>query len=354
MPNHANDQLYKNVQYVSMSDYIRRMDEIDNISDKLAFTTRYLLTYGAGERDVSLAEAIHIAKMKLVDGSAKVRSQEIMIPDEAVDPHLSDEEDAPNRQFMIDPVFYLLNESNRLLIQEANDGATEASQKRINDYQVMSAVLMNGANNGLSTQVSELDIEPTARDINARLKAKFGGAREFEQTYKATKPGFLSKLFGGPSKAYANLEQVYTAFNNPNHVLYGDMNALDKAATEYLKHVYPNWDPKRGGISKSAIQRLSSPKKERAMFSLNILKSTAEQRENEKYYNTIIEANLQQRADAEAQAGDEVLEDNAQFQQHIHDDIANEEELNSSQIERDYHANFVDGPEIDDDGPEIE
>ena len=135
MPNHANDQLYKNVQYVSMSDYIRRMDEIDNISDKLAFTTRYLLTYGTGERDVSLAEAIHIAKMKLVDGSAKVRSQEIMIPDEAVNPHINDEEDAPNRLFMIEPVAYLQNEANRLLMQEANDGVSQESQNRINNYQ---------------------------------------------------------------------------------------------------------------------------------------------------------------------------------------------------------------------------
>lgn len=353
MPVNINDRLYEDVQYVSMSDYIRRVNEIDDFQHKVTFTTRYLLAYGAEERDVSLAEAIHIAKMKIVEASAKIRNQEIMIPDEAVNPHLNDEEDAANRQFMIEPVNYLLNEANHLLMSEANNGNNEASQRRIGNYQVMSAVLLNGANSGLPAQVSKLDIEPNARDMDARLKALYGGARQFESACKAAKPGFFSRLFGS-SKAYTNLEAAYEAFNNPNHVLYGDLNTMDKAATEYLKHCFPQWDPKIGGISKAAIERLSSPKKDRALLSYNILKATNEQREVEKYYNTIIETNIQKRADIEAQAGDEVLENNAQFQQQINNEVANEEDLNSSQAERDYHANFVDGPEPEDDGPEIE
>ena len=352
MPRTLSDERLNRVQYVSMTDYIRNMDALEDFEDKMLFTTRYLLAYGAEERDVPLAEAIHIAKMKIAEASAKMRENEIMIPDEVVNPHISDEEDAPNRLFMIEPVTYLQNEANRLLMQEANDGVSQESQNRINNYQLMSAVLMNGVNSGLPNQISELDIEPTARDVETRLKAKYGGARELEQAYNAAKPGFFSRLFSSSSRVYHNLDEAYNAFKNPDHALYGNMNALDKAATEYLKHCFPRWNPKNGMISKSAIERLSGNKKAGAMFSLNILKSTAEQRQTEPVYEAIITANLQKRADNEAQAGDEVLEE---FQQNVLKDVLNEEnELDSSQAEKEYHDNFVDGPEVEDDEPNLE
>ena len=353
MPNIINDRLYEDVQYVSMTDYIRRVDEIDDFQQKMAFTTRYLLTYGAQQRDVPLAEAIHIAKLKIADASAKIREREIMIPDGAVNPHLSDEDDALNRQFMIDPVTVLLNEANHLIVSEANNGA-QGSQRRIDDLQVMSAVLLNGANSNLNAEVSELDIEHTSRDVNARLKSKYrGGAQEFNRSLKASKPGLFSRLFGS-SRAYTNLEQAYDAFNNPNHALYGNMNSLDKAATEYLKHCFPTWDPSRGGISKSAIDRLGSPKKDRALLSYNILKSTSEQRITEKYYDNIISSNIQARADREAQAGDEVL-DNAEFQQNLNQNLINEENIDlDSSAEREYHANFEDVQDPPEEEPKIE
>ena len=342
MPGLLSEYELNQIQYVSMADYIRRMDRLENIEDKMAFTTRYLLTYGNGQRDVSLAEAIHIAKVKIAEGSAEARENQIMIPDEAVDPNLSDEEDARNRQFMIDPVFYLQTEANRLIIKEANNMESPEAQRRIENYQTMSTVLLNGLNGSLSADVSELDIQPTSRDVQARLKAKFGGEREFKKAYSDTKPGVLSKMFGTSSVAYANLEQTYKAFNNPDHVLYGDMNSLDKAATEYLKHCFPRWNPKNGLISQGAINRLSGTKKARAMFSLNILKATAEQRKTEPVYENIIAANIQQRADMEADVNEE------EFQQNLLNDVNEEADLNSSEAERDYHKNFEDVPEVED------
>lgn len=361
MPRLLSEYQLNQVKYVSMADYIRKMDELEYIEDKLAFTTRYLLSYGAGQqRDVPLEEAIHVAKMKIADASAKIRAELIMVPDEAVDPNLSDEQDASNRLFMLDPVAYLQNEANRLLLEQANQNPTEEVQQRIADYQLMSAVLANGANDSLPQKIDELDVQPSSRDVEARLKARFGGAREFKRAYNATKPGFLSKAFGTSSKAYSNLDEVYNAFNNPDHVLYGDMNALDKAATEYLQHCFPKWNPKQGMISKSSVERLKGTQKARAMFSLNLLKATAEQRQGEPVYERILMGNRQRRAEMEAQAGDEVLEnpqnDNAAFQQGVLDEVAKEEDLavDSEQAEKDYHDNFVEGPEAENDDPDLE
>ena len=66
MPRELTDEMLNQIKYVSMADYMRRVDRLTDLEDKLAFTTRYLLSYGAGEgRDHTLAEAIHIARMKI-------------------------------------------------------------------------------------------------------------------------------------------------------------------------------------------------------------------------------------------------------------------------------------------------
>ena len=353
MPKLLTDDRLNRVQYISIADYMSSMDSLDDFEDKMEFTTRYLLAYGVGQqRDVSFAEAIHIAKVKIADASSKLRENQIMIPDEAVNPNLTDEQDALNRLFMINPVEYLQRETNRLLMNEANKGE-EANQNKIDNYQIMSAYLANNIDGALESEVSELDIEPTTRDVDARLKAKFGGVQQFEEAYNKTKPGFLSKMFGTSSVAYRNLDQAYEAFNNPDHALYGNMNSLDKAATEYLKHCFPKWNPKNGGISKSAIERLSGTKKARAMFSLNILKVTEEQRKIDGLYENIISSNIQKRADIEAGADDEVLEqpksENDLFRERLKEDLAKDEIASeiSPEEEEAYHANFVDGPEVD-------
>lgn len=343
------------VKYVSISDYINQVDKIDSIADKMAFTTRYLLAYGAeGTKDVSFAQAIHVAKLKIVDASAKLRIEQILVPDEAVDPNLTAEEDAANRKFMIEPVAYLQEQLHALAEQEAQKEQTEERQERLNAYQMTNFMLANDFNGSLSNEISQLEIEPTVRDVETRLQAKFGGIKALDKAYEATKPGLLSKAFGTSSVAYRNLDEAYNAFKNPDHANYGNLNALDKAAREYLQHVFPWWKPRDGMISKAALERLSGTQKARAAFSLNILKSTAEQRKSEPVYDSIVTANLQIRADAEAQAGDEVL-DNSQFQQEVLKDvIGNEQEI--AQDEEAYHNNFVIGPDeevVEDGGPDL-
>ena len=363
MPTHLLNNYLNKVQYVSMADYMRRVDQFEDFDDKLAFTTRYLLSHGMQEgRDRSFEEMVHIAKMKLVDASVKVRKDRIMVPEDAVNPDAeSPEMDADNRLFLADPVAYLKREVNRLLLEAGEGPFSQDDGRRLMNYQLMSATLTNDINGEIASRISDFDFNASARDVNNRLEVLYGGKKGFEKALNATKPGVLSKMFDTSSKAYHNLDEVYKAFNNPDHALYGDMNSLDKAATEYLRHCFPSWNPNEGALDAAAINRLSGTRKERAQFSLNILKSTAEQREMKNRFESLYSANRQKYVEAEAGVaeGENVFSaqnqnQNEVFLHQIQDQIAQDEaSFDQEQAENDYHANFELGANEEDD-PEIE
>ena len=367
MPRELTDEMLNQIKYVSMADYMRRVDRLTDLEDKLAFTTRYLLSYGTGEgRDHTLAEAIHIARMKIADASAKLRKDAVLVPDETVDPFIKPEEDAANRLFMASPTVYLRDEANRILRGYAGRELTEEDQRRIVEYQLSSAVLMNDSENTINFEIEELDKEPKIDDLKFRLEEKFGGAKQFEKAYKATKPGVLSKIFSRSSTAYHNLDAAYRAFSNPEHALHGNMDALDKSAKEYLQHCFPKLNLRDRIPSLAMVNRLSGTKKARALFSLNILASTAEQRKMNGAYEKIINANRQIAMENEANLGNEnqnqLIEDNGQenqnnnqgFQQELMNDLVKDEApYDQEQAERDYHENFkLEG--VEEDEPDVE
>ena len=352
MPKILSEQILRKVKYISMEDYMSSMDSLENLEDKMAFTTRYLLAYGAEQnRDVPFEQAVHIAKMKIADASVTLRQKKnIVIPNESVDPNLSDEEDAPYRQFMLEPVQYLQNETTRLIQIEAggNDHSPEG-EKRLNDLQVMSAVLASDFDGAMSQRIDAYEVDATGRDFMARLRANYRGKAGLDKAFENTKPGLIAGMFGKYSTAYANLRQVYEDFNNPDHVLHGDLGALDKAATEYLRHVFPTWDPKNGLPSQDAINRLSGTRKERAAFSYNLLKTSQQQRRGEQVYETIMNGNRELRAEREA--GIENYDEqhppvgNEQFQDHVAQDLVQEYDENGQPIDivdEEYAANFKD------------
>ena len=98
------EQELNNLKYISMADYFQRVQNYENMNDKLLFTTRYLLLHGtgSGEPDYSLEEATYIAQLALSDASvqAKKRStgnKEFLKKNpQIVNPHIKDaKEDYP-------------------------------------------------------------------------------------------------------------------------------------------------------------------------------------------------------------------------------------------------------------------
>ena len=69
MPNLTKEQL-EQVKYVSIQDYCQRVDQIENIEDKLAFSTRHILSHGQGKNatvDFPIDKIIKVAHMKIAD-----------------------------------------------------------------------------------------------------------------------------------------------------------------------------------------------------------------------------------------------------------------------------------------------
>ncbi len=354
MPLTLTQQELNEIKYVSMADYVRRVDRLRSFEDKIAFTTHYLARHGGdgNHRDYSFAEAIHIAKMKIAEASAKAREEFVHVPDDVVNPeiydlHHQDEalNDRPNQLFMADPTEYLYNESIRLAQEMQGVENSEENQQRLMDYQMTITSLFGNAGSEVEHKAGELEVSEgrTTRDIKFRLECKMGGPLGFEKAIEATKPGVLSSMFGTRSVASRNLDEAWKAFNNPDHVYHGNMDTLDKAAIQYLQHRFPRWNPSEGMISLNMINRLSGTAKSRALLSYNILQATAEQRKMEGVYDKITEATRQKFADERAAAAGALNEENEQFQQDLNDQLGGDDEaaeFDQEQANRDYAKNF--------------
>ena len=104
------------IKYVSMQDFCARIDLIEDINDKLTFASNYLLMHGMVEEpDVSIQEAINIARMKIVHASINLQNKmfdedldlEEFVED-AVNPYAVEyEDDAELELFVGKPAVYL-------------------------------------------------------------------------------------------------------------------------------------------------------------------------------------------------------------------------------------------------------
>ena len=71
MPRLTKKQLAE-VKYVSMADYYNQVGQYEDFNDKLKFTTKYLLTHSAAQNpDYPIEQAIHLAKVRLIDDAVK-------------------------------------------------------------------------------------------------------------------------------------------------------------------------------------------------------------------------------------------------------------------------------------------
>ena len=124
MPRLTKEDLAK-VKYVSMADFYNQLDKYEDFSDKLKFTSRYLLTHSSKQNpDYSIEEAIHLAKAKLVDEAEKQHTKYMKethgkdTEAHIVNPYSKDDKAA--EMFMANPVDYLVGEANKA-IKEIND-----------------------------------------------------------------------------------------------------------------------------------------------------------------------------------------------------------------------------------------
>lgn len=304
MPKLTQSQLNQ-VRYISFTDFERRFERIGDFNDKVRFATRYLLTHqAASEADYSFAAAAHLIRLKIGDASVKLKEEHAKKNDsladgrpDLVNPDAKDfNSDLDAEMFLGNPAEYLKAEAQKLVDElDQQEELSHAEEKIKRHCEILTSWDAKEINEGIFS----FDEDSRMLDVRARMENKFGGRRELINAYNATKPGFFSRLFNNSSNAERNLDEVYNAFQNPNHVLYGDEDALDKAAVEYIQRRVPGWRPDDPFPELDNLGKSNSVDVARMKLSIAIHQSVKEQRAMENDFHAIVEACKEKEVPAE-------------------------------------------------------
>lgn len=285
------------VRYVSMDDFIYRINQIENIDDKVEFATRYLLTYGLnGDPDVSFYEALYTARAKIADASYDLKeefnedeeiNEYVHLGDRphVVNPYATENEyDMHSRTFMAYPFQYLKAHAMKLA-QDIEDQnileAPEVTEMKEHYLQVAEEL----SNRDEPEKFDEFEKNRQSLDINIRMREKYNGKRGLNRAISATKSNFITKLFD--SNQYKAFKQAEKNFHDPNHEDYGDTEDLETAAATYLMHKLPNWNPNNGFPTEEMVNTLSGKSKARVTYAINLVKSLHEYRNKEHNLNQL-------------------------------------------------------------------
>jgi len=293
----------KELKYVSMADFCTRIDNIKDMDDKIAFATEYLLSH-ENNLDYSLDEAINVARMKLADAVAEYNEMKVKREKELLSIEAFPEVERENT---IDLTKYgnVENNDNYVFFMTRPDLYLRfAGRKKVDDFDVENNNLINNYNDKINKynenlrilNGSHLNLNITEQQNNylhivARLESKFGGVHGLEEAYVATKPSFFAKLFNTTSIYGKNLDSAFKNFNDMNSQLYGNKEALERAANAYLTHIFPNYKAGYPLIDQSRINQLSGTQKTRVILCNGILDAIRKENKIVDIYSEAIDNN---------------------------------------------------------------
>ena len=263
MPRVTKQDLNK-IEYISMGDYIKNLNKIASIEDKMKYTTRYLLNH-KGEEDYSLVQSIYIARQQIGNALAKSNNKENL--------------DA--NMFVANPIEYVRQEAQKLAGELSKNDEYEIPKEKdllgrcnnIGFYQQKDAMVQ---------ELSNL-CNDRAFTTKAQLAIKTGGRKALNDIKKDTKPGFFSRLFNTTSRQWKALDAAYNDFSNLGSQNYGDKTNIKNAAVAYLQHKFPGYEESQA-LSSDVVNRLDKTSKARTLFALNLLKSVKDQEEIDRNY----------------------------------------------------------------------
>ena len=356
----------KDLKYASLTDFSRKMDEYQDINDKLKLASEYIILHSfENNPDCTRDEIIEIARMKIADASYQLKQEasklfeesnkaeeieeekmddidedeiQIFNADEgalnatpyAVNPFASEKDDLDLELFMAYPSDYLRNYAFKKYnkIEEENielHKETIVKEKYLSYY-----------NNAINKENKLEKGERNRLHIITRLQSKFGSKAALDKIFSDTKAGFFSRVFT-QSNAAKNLDTVYQAFNNKDNAYYGDMDALQKAATEYLVHKFPNWKPGEPYPNETAINKLSSVEISRTILSIGILDTINKEKNNQTVLDTIVQGCAKDE-DVRNQLDQQMAVNQELFQKKLFEDL--KEDIESGLIQADFDNNI--------------
>ena len=290
------------IKYISMADFSRKIDEIKDMDDKLAFAAEYLLNH-KDQVDYPFDAAINIARMKIADGlveydkmvekAERVEMNKEAFPEDDIEdvdlkPYGKVVGNKNIDKFMSFPYMFLKEYGNKR-IEEINghkvNGVLPKNEKAKADRFDKNLRIMDEYTLYLTPKQKELNY----LHINARLDAKFGSADALDKAVKATRPGVFSSIFNTTSMEGRNLLTAYKGFNDEKNPLYGQKDTLERAATAYVKHLFPGFEKDYPFPDQHLVNQLSGTQKTRFILCKAILESIRKENEMEDTYIDAVE-----------------------------------------------------------------
>lgn len=334
------------VRYVSIDDFVYRINQIRNIDDKVAFATRYLLEYGHNENpDVPFYQALYVARAKIADASYDLK--DVFNDDEEIDkgeylgdkvyvvnPYATEEDyDRPNTTFMAHPIEYLKAHAMKLAEEIDEKDFELPDQVALKEYYIQIAMELSDKDE--PDKFEEFEKDHVNLEIDYRMQEKYNGKRGLNNAISSTKSNFFTKLFD--SKEYVAFKEAEKNYKNPNHEDYGNTEELETAAALYLKHKFPNWDPQNGYPKEEDINNYSGKSKSRIIYVINLVKCLHDVREKGqdfnrlKYHNRNIEFEVKNAFMPEAEKNKAI--DQSLFQENLDNNLEKENENKNDLVE---------------------
>lgn len=348
------------MKFVSIADLYKNLDRFESLDDKLRYATRYLLNYeiSADDSEYAYARVVEAARQKIAEAAAKSTAPKGKdVPDYIVDKEVEDEkDDLAAELFLSDPAAYLKGEAEKAAKEIDDDDINFQWQTKLKEN---CEKIIPKMDQDFTDKVIELDKNSTFFGVKARLEANLGGRKAVDDLYAGTQPkGFFSRLFDTSSREWGEVERAYEVFNNPVKNGFGNMEMLEEAANDYLKHKFPDWNPGQE-VPAEAYSKLNDVEMAKVNFSIGLLNALDEQKQVEGSLHSLVAANkdrgIQYSDIPQGPKARHIDFDELEFQEQVKDDVEESFHLlkDSEEVENE-NEKIIDEEELSDDEDLIE
>lgn len=275
MPKVEKKKNINGVQYDSMADFYRHIDEYKTLDGKLDYATKYILSHDMGvDKDYAFEGVVNLARQKIAEIINRSKRP-------------ADKNNPRAKMFLGNPAGYLKGEAQKLSknIDEADVSFEGDKELKENCERIAKAM-----DDDFNAQVFEVDKISKSIGLRSKVEAGFGGKKELEANLKVANSRKWYAIFSSSSSEWKKLEEAYEDFNNPNREEFGDYSYLSNSAIRYLQHKVPNWEPSRP-FPENAFNKFNASETAKVNFSLNIMKAVRSQlATDESFHNLVDEA----------------------------------------------------------------
>ena len=262
------------IEYVSMADFYKNIDDYKTLDGKLDYATKYILHHDMGvDKDYAFEGVVNLARQKIAEIINRSKK-----PADKVNPRA--------QMFLGNPAGYLKGEAQKLSKEIDEAEVTFESDKKLKENCDNIAKAMD---DDFNAQVFEVDKLSKSIGLRSKVEAEFGDKKELEANLKVANSRKWYAIFSSSSSEWKKLEEAYEEFNNPNHKEeYGNYHYLNNSAIHYLQHKFPKWEPSKP-LPENAFSKLNASETAKVKFSLGVMKAVQSQYATDDSFHKLVD-----------------------------------------------------------------